>query len=88
MFSEKIIDRSSDEFRHRDPLVDRHVFQALMNFRVKVNHGLGQPGFVDTWSPHQNEIYQNDIGMSKTRWTPRLPLVLIVPYFTVFRARP
>jgi hypothetical protein len=53
MPSEKIIDRSSDEFRHRDPLVDRHVLQPLMNLTVKVNHGLGQSGFVDSWSPHQ-----------------------------------
>jgi len=67
MLSEKIIDRSSDEFRHRHPLVDRHVLQPLMNFRVKVNHSLGQPGFVDMWSPHQRGFYHNDIGMSKTR---------------------
>jgi hypothetical protein len=67
MSSEKIIDRSSDEFRHRDPFVDRHVLQPLMNLTVKVNHGLGQPGFVDTWSPHQHAFYHNDIGMSKTR---------------------
>jgi hypothetical protein len=53
MLSEKIIDRSSDEFSHRDPLVDRHVFQPLMNFRVKVNHGLGQPGVIDSRSSHQ-----------------------------------
>jgi hypothetical protein len=66
MLSEKIIDRSSYEFRHRDPLVDRHVLQPLMNFTVKVNHGLGQSGFVDTWSPHQHGFYHNDIGMSKT----------------------
>jgi hypothetical protein len=44
------------------------VLQPLMNFTVKVNHGLGQPGFVDTWSPHQDEFYHNDIGMSKTHW--------------------
>jgi hypothetical protein len=63
MLSEKIVDRSSDEFRHRDPLVDRHVFQSPMNFRVKVNHGLGQPGFVDTWSPHHGHLFQNGIIM-------------------------
>jgi hypothetical protein len=71
MLSEKIIDRSSDEFRHRDPLVDRHVLQPLMNFSVKVNHGLGQPGVIDSRSPHQNEFYQNDIGMSKTKCCAR-----------------
>jgi len=53
MPSEKIIDRSSDEFRHRDSLVDRHVLQSLMNLTVKVNHGLGQSGVIDSRSSHQ-----------------------------------